>query len=137
MSRIEPNPPGVMLYYRWNQALQLLTDAQRGQILSAILTYGTTGTVPDFDEPITAFAWQVIQPQMDADRERYAQIVEKRREAANRRWNPEKPSASPPHAGQASANQSHTSAAPRRTSGLTTEAENTMAAQIERYGRWM
>lgn len=123
MSQPKNNPPGVMLYFRWNNSLRLLSDAQRGRILSAILTYGSTGELPEFDDPFVDFAWQTIRPQVDDDRERYARVVEKRREAANRRWELERASAAPRH--------TEPTPAPR-TSGMPGSVLNPQAERMNR-----
>lgn len=78
--------PGVMLYFRWRSALRLLTTEQLGVLFLAILDYGDTGEEPQFDDKFLAFAWSTIRLHIDDDEERYEQVVQKRREAANKRW---------------------------------------------------
>ena len=95
MSQPKNNPPGVMFYFRWLNALRLLSDAQRGRIFSAILVYGSTGELPQFQDPFEEFAWETIRISLDDDRARYARVVEKRREAANRRWEQTRTAAEP------------------------------------------
>ena len=127
-------PPGVMLYFRWSRPLLLLTDLQRGRILSAMLTYGTGGHLPDFsDDPMADFAWQTIQPQIDEDRKRYQRIVEKRREAANRRWNPESAAAPAQRQPQPSAAPYRSTTQPRRTPGMPGSVLDPNVEKMNRY----
>ena len=78
--------PGVMLYFRWRNSLRLLNHQQLGQLFAAILDYGETGQQLQSDDPFLLFAWNAILPDMDHDTQRYEQIVEKRRQAAGKRW---------------------------------------------------
>ena len=78
--------PGVMLYFRWRNSLRLLNHQQLGQLFAAILDYGETGQQLQSDDPFLLFAWNAILPDMDRDTLRYEQIVEKRRQAAGKRW---------------------------------------------------
>lgn len=78
--------PGVMLYFRWRNSLRLLNHQQLGQLFAAILDYGETGQQLQSDDPFLLFAWNAILPDMDNDTRRYEEVVEKRRQAANRRW---------------------------------------------------
>ncbi len=134
MNHNNPNPPGVMLYFRWNDSLRLLSDAQRGRILSAILAYGSTGEVPEFDDPFVDFAWQTIRPQVDDDRARYARVVEKRREAANRRWEQERTSAAPRRTEPSPAPRAAVSSQTRRVPGM---PGSVLDPNAERMNRWL
>ena len=87
--------PGVMLYFRWRNSLRLLNHQQLGQLFAAILDYGETGQQLQSDDPFLLFAWNAILPDMDQDTLRYEQIVEKRRQAAGKRWEQTTPPPSP------------------------------------------
>ena len=87
--------PGVMLYFRWRNSLRLLNHQQLGQLFAAILDYGETGQQLQSDDPFLLFAWNAILPDMDHDTQRYEQIVEKRRQAAGKRWEQAAPPPSP------------------------------------------
>ncbi len=90
--------PGVMLYFRWRSSLRLLNHQQLGQLFAAILDYGETGQQLQSDDPFLLFAWNAILPDMDHDTLRYEQIVEKRRQAAGKRWEQAAPASTPPPA---------------------------------------
>lgn len=81
--------PGVMLYFDWLPALHSLTCEEQGQLLMGVLTYAQTGQAPVFRDRTMVFAWAAIQPHIDADEQRYAEVVEAKRTAANRRWEKE------------------------------------------------
>lgn len=88
--------PGVMIYFSLRNSLTYLKPEQKGRLFEAILDYGEMGTLPDFGEDIAlTIAWGFIQPQVDADAERYAETCEKRKEAAQKRWKNQKPSIPP------------------------------------------
>lgn len=62
--------PGIMVYFEAYGPMQLLPDAERGQLISAILEYGMDGTVPQFRGNL-AIAWGFIRPKIDRDAEAY------------------------------------------------------------------
>lgn len=78
--------PGMMLYFRWRNALKLLSHEQQGKLFSAILAYGETGEAPRFDDRYLVFAWSIIQPEIDEDRCRYEARVQSGRAAVSKRW---------------------------------------------------
>ena len=77
--------PGVMLYFEIRPCLERLTMDEQGQLFNAILAYGEDGIEPNFDYML-GIAWDFIKPRLDRDRERYAEISQKRAEAAQARW---------------------------------------------------
>lgn len=81
--------PGVMLYFDIRKSLKRLSTEEKGLLFEAILDYGESGLVPDFDGVI-GVAWDFIQPRIDNDRERYLRTCEKRKNAAEARWEREK-----------------------------------------------
>lgn len=79
--------PGVMLYFDFRPGLKRLPLEQRCVVYEAILDYAEFGEIPCFDDPASEMFWEMIRPRLDADAEAYLQKVEKRRNAANARWN--------------------------------------------------
>lgn len=77
--------PGVMLYFDVRPALRRLSLEEKGSLFDAILEYGESGSPPSFDG-VLGVAWDFIQPRLDRDRERYEEISDQRKEAANARW---------------------------------------------------
>lgn len=68
----------VCLYARYLQTLAPYTDAERGRIMTAMLTYATTGKAPTF-EGSERFIWPTIQAQIDRDEQVYQDRCEKNR----------------------------------------------------------
>jgi hypothetical protein len=70
--------PYVCLYSRYLLTLNPFTDAERGRIMMAMLTYSTSGEVPEF-EGNERFIWPTIQAQIDRDAEAYQEKCTKNR----------------------------------------------------------
>ena len=62
--------PYVCLYMSYLQSLSPFTDAERGRIMTAMLTYAATGDKPVF-EGNERFIWPSLQAQIDRDIETY------------------------------------------------------------------
>ena len=72
--------PGVMLYFDMLEPLRVLSDEEKGQLLQAILEYGQSGTVPEF-EGMLELAWGFVRPKIDRDKEEYERSVLRRKYA--------------------------------------------------------
>ena len=72
--------PGVMIYFDTAPALELMKDAERGKMFSAILEYGQYGTQPKFTGNLE-IVWAMIKPRIDADNGRYLIAKQKNRYA--------------------------------------------------------
>ena len=66
-------------------AIRKLTMEQRGMLLSAIMQR-QIGEETDELDMATEIAFSFIMAQIDRDNEKYSQMVEKRKAAANQRW---------------------------------------------------
>lgn len=73
--------PGIMLYFDILEPIKVLPDADKGRLLVAMLEYGQSGTVPEFDGML-ALAWGFVKPKIDKDAESYDDSVLQRRYAA-------------------------------------------------------
>lgn len=62
--------PYVCLYKSYMQTLAPFTDAERGRIMMAMLSYSATGEIPLF-EGNERFIWPFVQNQIDRDLESY------------------------------------------------------------------
>lgn len=78
-----------VLYYDYRQHLSILTDEERGQLLMALLDYGENGTEPTLGGA-ARMAFSFIASQMDRDAAKYAETVQKRREAGRQGGRPPK-----------------------------------------------
>lgn len=78
---------GFMMYFEVAQVLNKLSPEQVKRLVLDMCAYAEKGRGPDYsDEPILEVLWVMCRARLDADAERYAQTVHKRREAANKRW---------------------------------------------------
>lgn len=68
------------MYTEYLKHVQKLSMEQRGQLLTAILSYASSGELPELDAA-TDMIFGVIQERMDRDYSAYMEKVEKRREA--------------------------------------------------------
>lgn len=73
--------PGIMLYFDILEPIRVLPDADKGRLLVAMLEYGQSGTVPEF-EGMLALAWGFVKPKLDRDFEEYNRTILKRQYAA-------------------------------------------------------
>lgn len=81
--------PGVMLYFSVRPALKRLSTEQKGRLFDAILDYGESGLLPDFDG-VLGVCWDFIQPMIDKDAEAYREKCDKAKRAVETRWAREK-----------------------------------------------
>ena len=81
--------PGIMLYFSVRPALKRLNAEQKGQLFDAILDYGESGLLPDFDG-VLGVCWDFIQPMIDKDAEAYRGKCDKAKRAVETRWAREK-----------------------------------------------
>lgn len=70
--------PYVCLYARYLDTLEPYTDAERGRIMTAMLSYSVYGEIPAF-EGNEKFIWPTIKAQIDRDTEAYQKRCEKNR----------------------------------------------------------
>ena len=73
--------PGIMLYFDILEPIKVLPDADKGRLLVAMLEYGQSGIVPEFDG-LLALAWGFIKPKLDRDGETYENAKVQRKYAA-------------------------------------------------------
>lgn len=73
--------PGIMLYFDILEPIRVLPDAEKGQLLVAMLEYGKSGTVPEFTGML-ALAWGFVKPKLDRDDESYEEAKVQRKYAA-------------------------------------------------------
>ena len=73
----------LVLYYDIRQPLEELTDAERGKLLLALLDYAQTGVVPEFRGALQV-AFSFIRGSIDRDTEKWAETVERRRQAGRK-----------------------------------------------------
>ena len=73
--------PGIMLYFDMLEPVRVLPDAEKGKLLVAMLEYGQSGKVPEF-QGMLALAWAFVRPKLDRDGETYENAKLQRKYAA-------------------------------------------------------
>lgn len=81
----EKGRPGVMLWFDLRPSLKRLSLEEKGLLFECIMDYAEYGEVPELDG-MAGVAWDFIQPRIDRDAERYEEVSERRRQAAQKRW---------------------------------------------------
>lgn len=64
--------PGIMVYFDIVRSLEDLNDAEVGQLFRALLEYGQTGVLPDFQDRTLRTVWRHLQAQADQDAAKYS-----------------------------------------------------------------
>lgn len=83
-------PKGFFTYFHHEDTLNVLSDEQAGKLYKALLHYGNTGELPDFDNMGLTVAFTIFRTEIDYNFERYSEICEKRREAGKKGGRPKK-----------------------------------------------
>lgn len=73
---------GIIVYFDLLETLKDFSDAEAGQLFRAMLEYGSTGAIPDFQDRAMRAVWTMAQSKIDRDNGRYLQTVEARQYAA-------------------------------------------------------
>lgn len=73
--------PGTIIYFDLLEDLADFSDEEAGQLLRALLLYGTTGEVPCFSDRGMKAVWRKIQAWADRDSQKYDRAVLQRRYA--------------------------------------------------------
>ena len=72
-----------LIYHEYREALELLTDEQRGQLLMALIDYSEAGKLPKLDG-VAMMDFTFIRSQMDRDLEKYNNRCKTSRENGKR-----------------------------------------------------
>lgn len=75
----------IPLYFSYAEQLKMLSDADRGKLVLALLEYGETGTIPELRCELR-MAFSFIKSQIDRDCEKYEKRCRTNSENANKRW---------------------------------------------------
>lgn len=75
-----------VLYTSQYEAVRELSLEQKGMLFDAVFQYAITGNMPTVEDKEVKIAFGFIRLQMERNSERYAEVCEKRRAAANKRW---------------------------------------------------
>ena len=69
-----------ILYEDYEQPLSMLNDAERGQLIMALIRYSKDGSIPDIS-PAANVAFVFIKALMDRDTDKYNETVRRRSES--------------------------------------------------------
>ncbi len=75
---MKKNMPFICLYLGYADSFSLLTDAQVGRLVRAMLAYAATGEAPNLKKP-EQLLWVSIRQQLDRDQAKYADRCETNR----------------------------------------------------------
>ena len=78
--------PGVMLYFTAVDLLRQMPMEDAYTMFMAIFAYAQHGEMPSFANPALTYVWEYVRNDIDRDNQRYQQVVERRRKAAEKRW---------------------------------------------------
>lgn len=73
--------PGIMLYFDILEPVRMLSDADKGRLLVAMLEYGRDGVVPELEGAL-GIVWSFVHPMIDKDGQRYDEMKLQREYAA-------------------------------------------------------
>ena len=87
----------INIYHSYLAAMEPLSDAERGRLLTACLEYSISGKAPDLrgNERFIFPSWK---EQIDRDKEKYAEKCKTSSEAAKKRWRKPSCESMPTHA---------------------------------------
>ena len=78
---------GYMMYFEMTEAISKMPAEDVKRLLLDMWGYAEAGRVPDYsDNYALDMIWCLCRARLDDDAERYAQTVQKRKEAINKRW---------------------------------------------------
>jgi hypothetical protein len=86
---VEEKKNSFVMYANYMEHIELLDRMQRGDLLTAIMLYAEQKELPQMDG-ITKMAFSFIKAQMDRDKGKYEQTVNRRREAGKLGGRPKK-----------------------------------------------
>lgn len=76
-----------VFYTKYKDALLMLSDTERSEILMACIEYVSEGDLPEFRNPAAGMLFKIIRSDIDADKKKYEERCERNRENIQKRWN--------------------------------------------------
>ena len=83
---------GIIIRPEWYESFKELTAAEVGDIVMAALAYRRSGALPDFKDRAVRMTFLRWKAELDADQQKYQDIIEKRRQAGKLGGRPRKDS---------------------------------------------
>lgn len=79
-------PKGLFTYYQHAKVIDEFTDEEAGKLYKALLRYGLTQELPEFDSDRTLrVVFGILKSDIDENCERYRKVCENRQKAAMER----------------------------------------------------
>lgn len=75
-----------VFYTKYKDALLMLSDRDRSDILIGCIEYVSTGEVPPFLDPSASLLFTLIRQDIDEDKRKYEEVCERNRQKVNKRW---------------------------------------------------
>ena len=76
----------LMIHHDYYEVISLLSDEEKGKLLSAIFEYDINFTETEFEDRTLLVLFKQIKRSLDANREHYESTCKKRGESAKKRW---------------------------------------------------
>ena len=73
-----------ILNNEYKEQVDMLSDAQAGQLFRAILQHANGQSVDKFADPMVGMVFSFVRQQMDKDYKKYAEVCQKRAEAGRK-----------------------------------------------------
>lgn len=87
MRKVAEKKNSFVMYTDYMEQISMLKREQRGDLFTAIMAYADNSELPDMDD-VTRMAFCFIRSQMDRDKNKYLDTIEKRREAGKQGGRP-------------------------------------------------
>lgn len=81
MSEEKKKPKGMLLLLRWQKNFNALSDESAGRMVKAMFEYETNNSNIVFNDAVLDFFWNEVRDWLDANRQHWKDVVEKRSEA--------------------------------------------------------
>lgn len=81
MSEEKKKPKGMLLLLRWQKNFNALSDESAGRMVKAMFEYETNNSNIVFNDAVLDFFWNEVRDWLDASRQHWKDVVEKRSEA--------------------------------------------------------
>ena len=76
----------IMIYLDSAPQWDMLSYEQKGKLIEALMSYGSTGEESDIDDPVVKMAYIGMKATLDRDSEKYDERCKKNAESARKRW---------------------------------------------------
>lgn len=79
--------PGIVLCFsEYESVRKILTQAQKGDLLDALMNFGDTGETYTGDDPLVGMAFNIFSASISRIRDKYVERCERNKENARKRW---------------------------------------------------